>query len=144
MWYRFDVVIPAGTTEAAPVRREIRLPAGIITGVRIRYPPGPRGTVSVAIFQGGHKMFPRGYELPAALPDRPGPPSWFVGDDEAVLLNEHVETIEGWHWFLEGFSPMAAYPHRVYVDIFVLEKEFAQPLDPVRELVEQMRRLIGL
>ena len=144
MWYRYELLVEAGTTEAAPERHEINIPAGIITGVRVRFPPGPRSLVSIAIFQGTHKMWPRGYETVLGVPDRPGPPAWYRGDNEAIQWEEHVRNIEGWHWFLVGFSPDATHDHTIFVDIFVLETEYAEPYTAVQQLVEQMRNLIGL
>lgn len=144
MWYRYEITVPANTLEAAPERHEIGIPAGVIKGIRIRFPPGPRGMVSVAVFQGNHKMWPRGYELPVVVPDRPGPPAWFVGDNEWVEWPEHVRNIEGWHWFLVGFSPGTTYQHVVYVDISIIEKEFAEPYTAVQELVEAFKQLVGI
>ena len=144
MWYRYEIEVPAGTTALRPERHEIGIPAGVITGVRVRFPPGPRGLVSIGIFQGTHKMWPRGYETPTGVPDRPGPPAWYRGDNEWIAWNEHVPNIEGWHWFLVGFAPATAYPHTVFVDIFILETEYAETWGPIQELVKTLKDLIGL
>lgn len=144
MWYRFEITVPAKTAAAAPERHEIKIPPGVITGVRIRFPPGPRGTVSIGIFLGAHQMWPRGHEVPIGVPDRPGPQTWFKGDNEWIEWEDHVETETGDHWSLVGFSPAATKSHVVYVDIFVLEAEYARPMDPIRELVNTLKRVIGL
>jgi len=154
MWYRYEITVERGTTQAAPERHEIKVPAGIIKGVRIRFPPGPRGQVSIAVYQGTHKMWPRGHEFepapqydPLGAPivrDRPGPPSWYRGDDEQVDWDDYVENIEGWHWYLVGFAPDAAYNHTVYVDLFILEKEYANPLDPLVRFINAFEKLIGI
>ena len=144
MWYRYELEIPAGTTEALPERHEIGIPAGVIKGVRIRYPPGPAGLVSAAVFLGTHKMWPRGQRWRTSAPALDGVPVWWRGDGEWIAWEEHVVNIEGWHWFLEGYSPNATLPHTVFVDIFVLEAEFARPMDPIRDLVGTIKRLIGL
>lgn len=144
MWYRYEIYVPAGTAEAAPERHEINIPPGVITGVRVRFPPGPRGLVSVGIFQGTHKMWPRGFELPTDVPARIPYPTWYRGDNEWIAWEEHVRNIEGWHWFLVGFSPDATYDHTVYVDIFILEEEYAEPYTATQRLVKLLEDLIGI
>jgi hypothetical protein len=132
MWYRYYVTVPRGTLHGAPARKEVQLPAGVIVGVRVRFPPGPRGQVLTAVFQGSHKMWPRGED------------NWAWGDDEPIEMSEHVRNIEGWHWFLEGYAPLTVYDHTVWWDFNVLETEYAEPYTAVQNLVEALKRVIGL
>ena len=132
MWYRYFITVPRGTEKTAPARKEIQLPAGVIIGVRVRFPPGPRGIVFTAVFQGNHKMWPRGEG------------NWAWGDNEPIPMTEHVRNIEGWHWFLEGYAPDTFYNHTVWWDFNVLETEYAEPYKAVQQLVELLKKVIGL
>lgn len=132
MWYRYFLPVPRGTTRIRPARKEIGLPEGVITKVRVRFPPGPRGQVYTAVFQGTHKMWPRGEG------------NWAWGDDESIEMGEHVRTIEGWHYFLEGYAEETNYDHTVWWDFNVLEKEYAETWGPIQELVRLLKDVIGL
>ena len=132
MWYRYFITIPADTAEGAPIRKEIGLPEGVVTKVRVRFPPGSRGQVFTAVFQGTHKMWPRGEG------------NWAWGDDEPIEMGEHVRNIKGWHWFLEGYAPNTRFEHAIWWDFNVLETEYAEPYNILRELVKLLRDLIGL
>ena len=154
MWYRYYLTVPRGTTENLPIIREIQLPEGVVTKVRVRFPPGCRGQVYTACFQGTHKMWPRGSmpdpdpPIPAPVPlrvdDRLGRSSWAWGDDETIEMTEHVRNITGWHYLLEGYAPLTSYNHTVWWDFNVLEKEYAETWGPIQELVRLLKDVIGL
>ena len=132
MWYRYYITVPRGTEKTTPVRKEIGLPEGVVTKVRVRFPPGPRGEVYTAVYQGAHKMWPRGEG------------NWAWGDDEPIEMTEHVRNITGWHWTLEGYAPDTVYSHTVWWDFNVLEQEYAEPYSAVQRLVELLKDVIGL
>ena len=147
MWYRFEAWIPNSGTEPNPVRYEVRLPAGVIKRVRVRFQSGPNYKVYVRILLGTHQMWPRGPPLlpeRADLPPKEFPQYWFRGEDEVIEWEEHVPTQAGDHWFLEIFADECYYDHTVAVGFNVLEAEYARPMDPIRELVGTLKRLIGL
>ena len=147
MWYRFEVWVPDSDTRIAPVRYELRIPPGIIKGVRVRFPPGPNNRVYIRILLGSHQMWPRG---PPAIPDvlpavhPPVTSYWFRGDDEVIEWEEHVPTQDGDHWFAEIRADNCRHDHTIAVGFNVLEVEYGQPLEPVRDLVGTLKRLIGL
>ena len=134
MWYRYFLTVPRGTEKGETVRarKEIGLPEGVITKVRVRFPPGPRGQVFTAVFQGAHKMWPRGEG------------NWAWGDDEPIEMSEHVKNIKGWHYTLEGYAPDTSYNHTIWWDFNVLETEYAETWRPIQELVKLLKDLIGL
>jgi len=132
MWYRYALLVETDDTKMAPARKEIELPEGVVTGVRVRFPPGSRGQVYTAVFQGTHKMWPRGE----------GNYAW--GDNESIDMDEHVRNITGWHYFLEGYAVNCRYDHTVWWDFNVLEKEYAETWGPIQELVRLLKDLIGL
>lgn len=132
MWYRYKITIPRATDPVVTTRKEIGLPEGVITKVRVRFPPGSRGQVHTAVYQGVHKMWPRGE----------GNYAW--GDDEPIEMTEHVRNIKGWHWTLEGFPDATVYDHTVWWDFNVLEREYAETWHPIQELVKLLKDVIGL
>ena len=132
MWYRYYLTVATGKTIQTPAIKEIVLPAGVIVGVRVRFPPGSRGQVDTAVFHGAHKMWPRGEG------------NWAWGDDEWIPMVEHVRNIEGWHWFLKGYETNCRYDHTVWWDFNVLEKEYAETWGPIKELVKLIKTLLGL
>ena len=132
MWLRYSLEIPAGQVEEPPARVEIAVPEGIVHGFRMRYPPGPRGTVSSGVFLGNVKMFP-------------GDPSeWFIGENEAIEGDTHIVNKKGWHWFIHGYAPLAGFPHTVYVDIMIDREEDVSPWRTLQDLIRIIKELIGL
>jgi len=132
MWYRYFLTVPRGTPWRTPVTKEIHLPEGVVTKVRVRFPPGPRGQVFTAIFEGTHKMWPRGEG------------NWAWGDDEPIEMGEHVRNIEGFHWILKGYEVNCRYDHTIWWDFNVLEREYAETWTPIQELVRLLKNVIGL
>ena len=132
MWLRYSLMIPAGQEKDPPASTEISVPEGIVHRFRMRYPPGPNGTVSSGVFLGGMKMFPQ------------SPSEWFIGDDEWIEGDTHIVTKKGWHWFIHGYSPYAFYEHTVYVDIMVDREEDVSPWRTLEDLIRIIKQLIGL
>ena len=147
MWYRFELVVPDPDPLIIPTVKEIKLPAGVIKKVRVRFPPGPRNQVYIRIMQGVVQMWPRG---PTMQPPYPAanaplfPQYWFRGDDEAIEWVEHVPTKPGDHWFLEGFAENCRYVHRVAVGFNIIEEDVANPWRVLEDLVAILRKLIGI
>lgn len=132
MWYRFSAEIPLNRLRTNPYVREFTVPEGVVHRVRMRYPPGPRGMVSSAVFLGAAKIFPMDES------------EWFVGEDEWVEGTCHVVTRKGWHWSIQGYSPGTANAHTVYVDLFVLSEEKVTPWMVLSDFVAIMKKLIGV
>ena len=132
MWYRFSAEIPINRAKNNPFVREFKLPEGIVHRIRMRYPPGPRGMVSSAVFLGAAQIFPM----------EPG--EWFVGDNEWIDGTCHVVTKTGWEWSIRGYSPGTKYVHRVFADLFVLSEEKASPYLILRDFVDIVKKLIGI
>ena len=147
MWYRFELMVPDPDLGDNPTRKEIKLPAGVIKRVRVRYPPGPRNQVYIRILIGTAQMFPRGPTLqpPYAAADLPlFPQYWFRGDDETIEWDEHVPTQVGEHWFLEAYAENCRYAHTVSVGFNMIEEDVASPWKVLEDLVAILKRLIGL
>ena len=132
MWYRFSAEIPINRPMNNPYVREFTIPEGIVHRVRMRYPSGPRGRVSSAVFLGATKIFPMDES------------EWFVGNDECVEGETYTVTKKGWHWSIQGYSPGTTHAHRVFVDLFVLSEEKANPWKTLASFVEIVKKLIGV
>jgi len=147
MWYRFEIWVPDTDTEAGVVTYNIRLPAGVIKKVRVRFPPGPNNKVALRIMLGGHQMYPRG---PPAIPEydptvHPSVPSyWFRGDDEAIEWEDHVPTQVGDHWSVEAQADDCWHDHTIIVGFNVIEEDVANPWRILEDLVAIFKRTIGL
>lgn len=66
----FAVTVPAGTAQASPVIVALDMPPRIVTAVRWRVPPGPRGAMGWALSLAGQHLYPWGNG------------NWIVADDE--------------------------------------------------------------
>lgn len=147
MWYTFELRVPDPSTAANPTIKEIRLPAGVIKKVRVRYPPGPRNQVYIRILLGIAQIFPRGPTLQPPYDAEELPifaQYWFRGDDEAIEWDDHVPTQVGDHWFLEGYAENCRYDHTVAVGFNVIEEDEASPWKVLEDLVSILKNLIGV
>lgn len=132
MFYPWDITIPAGTTEAAPIEQKLILTAGIIKNVHIKFPAGCHGMVKVRLFRWGFQLIP--------LTDG----EWVTGDDETVPTETYYELTESPFFLMfKGCSPDTTYDHKISVrieiepalkesDLQVIEKlnEISQSLEP--------------
>ncbi|GAI49513.1 unnamed protein product [marine sediment metagenome] len=147
MWYRFEIWVPNTDTEPGVVTYSLRLPAGVIKKMRIRFPPGPNNKVSIRIMLGAHQMYPRG---PPAIPEydpavHPAVPSyWFRGDDEAIEWEDHVPTKVGDHWSVEAQADTCDHSHTIIIGFNVIEEDVASPWRSLEDLVAIFKRTIGL
>ena len=132
MFYRYALLVPAGTPVNAPVEQEFKLDAGIIHRVIVKFPPGCHQRVYFAIYRGANQQFPT------------GPSGWFSGDAENLDFLEHVENKHGFHWIMKGCSPGTAYDHIITVRIGVLRAEDISPFTIVKDLVAIFKRMMGL
>ena len=131
MFYRYALLVPAGTPVNAPVEAEFKLDAGVIHRVIVKFPPGCHQRVYFAIYQGANQQFPT------------GPSGWFQGDGENLDFPEHVTNKHGYHWYMKGASPTARHDHTITVRIGVLRKEDISPFTIVKDLVDIFKVLLG-
>jgi hypothetical protein len=108
MFYAWDILIPADTKEAAPVRQILELPVGIITQVHIKFPAGCHGMVKVRLFRWGFQLVPLSSD------------EWITGDDESIPTETYYPLLAT-PTFLKfiGCSPDTTYPHTISVRIEV-------------------------
>lgn len=97
----FAATLPAGTLDSAPATIELAMPARIVSGVRVRIPPGPSGAVGWALGSAGVRVLPWGDQ------------QWIVGDDEVIEAPLTGQITSG-AWQLIGYNT-GLFDHTIYV-----------------------------
>jgi len=132
MDYAWDILITADTKASSPKEQLLRLNAGVITKVEVKFPSGQHGMVKVRLYHEDSQLIPlsRG--------------EWVTGDDEAVVMSEYFE-LKNRPWALKfkGCSPGTTYDHTVTVRITVLLKIVASMI-PVIELLTKLLEKMGV
>lgn len=109
----FSVLIPSGTTVAAPQVTLLDFDDGIVTGIRIRIPPGPAGFVG---FQFTHKG---GQVIPFTGSN------FIIADDEVIEWSvSNMPTANGWQ--LRAYNT-DVYDHTIYVIFSIDEIPVGRP-----------------
>lgn len=97
----FEVLVPAGTLQAAPQTTTLAMPARIVERLEVRIPPGPNGSVGWAFTSGGARVFP-------FLPG-----SWVVANDETIPVPVEGAPEAG-AWQLQAYNT-GRWDHTLYV-----------------------------
>lgn len=133
MFYDFEVTIPAGTLEADPVEVEMKLTNGVIHTIRVDFPPGPRGEVRLAIFQGSLQRYPfnRGGSFRAD--------NTYINFEDFLDFQSspYILTAKGW-------SPTAAYDHTLHIQIGLIESKIALASLRLAAGMEKFLKLVGI
>lgn len=97
----FPVTVPAGTPITAPQVTNLTMPPRIVTGFRVRVPPGPRGNLGWSLSVAGTRIIPWGAD------------QWFVVDDE--IIDEQLDgQIDSGAWQLAAYNT-GTFAHTLYV-----------------------------
>ena len=114
MFYAWDITVGASTLESSPKTQELKLTAGVITRVDLKYPAGCKGMVKVRILHSEFQLVPlsRG--------------EWVTGDNETVPT-ETFFTLSPDQNSLKfvGVSPGTSYPHTITVRVNIEPEEVA-------------------
>lgn len=132
MFFAWDISVPAGTPEASPTTQILKLTAGVMTKVAVKYPEGCHRLVKVRLKHWESQLIPlsRG--------------EWLTGNDESVETDTYFELATGpYELKFEGASPSAGYDHTVTVRVTVLPRAAASML-PFIELLTRMFQRMGL
>ena len=133
MFYDFEITITAGTTTASPKVVDMKLTHGVIHAVKIDFPPGPRGEVYLAIFQGGVQRWPF---------NRGG---YFRADNTLINFDEFLElNSEPYILTAKGWSPDANYDHTLHIQIGVIESKIALASLKLATGIEKFLKLVGI
>lgn len=121
MLYAFDITIPANTLEATPTTEELKLCAGRIKKIEVKFPSGCHGMVKTRLFRGIFQL----------LPLSSG--EWLIGDDEPVSCNYNYQLDTApLSLVFKGCSPSTTYEHTITVRI-ELERDVADKLESINE-----------
>lgn len=107
------IVVPAGTTVAAPQTTALTLRDAVLERIEVRVPPGPSGLVGFAFLHSGQQV----------IPFRAG--DWIITDDELLdWATENYPT--GNKWSFRAYN-IDVYQHTMY-----LRLHFREIVSPVR------------
>jgi hypothetical protein len=130
MFYAWDIVVPAGTTEDNPKTQTLKLSKGVITRAEVKFPAGCHGLVKVRLYFHEFQLVPlsRG--------------EWVTGDDETCETEAYYEMM-GTPYELKfiGASPDCTYDHGITVRVQVLPKAIASWVQVIEALNKLLRRL---
>jgi len=130
--YTAKLVVPASTTVADPITADLKVSQGRISQVSVTWTPGSQWLNPLRIMEEGGQIIPSeggGYCRGNGEPD--------VWEEHIILEKPHpVLVLEAWN---EGND----YEHDVLVSIVVLPIA-PDAMKPVRDLIEILKRLIGL
>ncbi len=133
MRFEFALDVPANTLETAPAELECPLTHGVITGVRLFYPPESSGLVHARVRRGLHQVWPLNPE--GAFLAHPQEDTW--GEYEELLDQPLGVTLQAW-------NDDDTYPHTIYLAINMLPQAVAERDRETSSLLGRFLRLVGL
>jgi hypothetical protein len=107
----FDITVPAGVTQASPMRFTTSFQQGDVIEIDVKVPPGPSGNVGFFIGCGGSQYVPR-------------TPGTFVIPDNDYLVWPMANAINTGAWFVTAFNT-DLYSHLIQVAFHVNELQYA-------------------
>jgi len=107
-YYHQDIVVPAGTTIAAPVVVDSPTPAVELLSVNVRVPAGHAGRTGFQVVLSQEAVIPYG-----------SPPAWLILDNDEVVLNAGYNT--------DTSLSFVAYNLDVYDHVFHVDWVCQQP-----------------
>ena len=132
MFFAWDISVTAATAEATPKTQILKLSAGVITGVDVKFPSGCHGLVKVRL---------KHWESPLVPLSRG---EWITGDDEPVKAQMYFELPKGpYELKFEGASPGADFDHTVTVRVSILPRAVASMV-PLIEMLTRLFQRMGL
>ena len=130
MFSAWDITVPADTPLLAPITQKLKLPAGIISKIDIKFPSGCNGMVKVVIKRWTFQLVP----LSSG--------EWITGNDETVPTETTYELLETpFEIEFQACSPSTTYEHKITIRIEVIpavslsDKQIIDRLDKIVEAV---------
>lgn len=131
MFYSRKITTPANTARGSAVRTEIKLAAGVITKMAVRFPAGAHFLLKVTVSANEHQMFPKNSS------------DYLVGEDERIEADEfykldksaNVASVETW-------NEDTAYVHDCVVMITVLPLWLASPKEGLGRVIYMLTLLL--
>lgn len=133
MFYDFPISVPANTLESVPVTKEMKLAAGVVNYVEVRFKYGPSFMVGVRILHGGHQLWPT------------NPESDFRDDGRPIIFGENY-TLDPDSNILKAvcYSPGTAFPHDIFIRLGILPEEAVAPLTGIAGGLSKFLTLVGI
>lgn len=133
MWYHYTLPVTAGTLEAAPVAKQLKLTHGVITHISVLFPTGCKQLVKVRLLHQEHQIFPNNPDEPASADGMPE-----GGDVHYQLYGEPFEIKA------IGYAPAAIYDHSITIMVNVLPPEVAEPWTVQTSILDKLKNVFGL
>jgi hypothetical protein len=130
MLYTAAITVPAGTTEAAPVKTNIKCAGGILYFVSVLFPAGVNALAHTTLWRGSHQFIPstQGMNL--------------TGDGETVTINAYeVLAAETNVVALKSWNDDDTYEHILYVRIAV-EREDVLAFGTIQSRIPELVRKV--
>ena len=101
----FQVTIPAGTQQAAPLVTDVSFPSREVERITVKVPPGPSGLMGFALTMNGHRVIPLNSG------------AWIITDDHTYhwAMTDLPNTGQ---WQVSGFNTVI-YDHSLFVDFWL-------------------------
>ena len=101
----FQVTIPAGTQQAAPLVTDVSFPSREVERITVKVPPGPSGLMGFALTMNGQRV----------IPINSG--AWIITDDHTYdwAMTDLPNTGQ---WQVTGYNT-DIYDHTLYIDFLV-------------------------
>ena len=132
MDYWFSVTTPANTKKEDAVETEMQVTEGIITHVWLKHPPGCHGLAHATISDGLSQIYPTNKDED------------YHGDEFPMEWDDYYELLSPAKLFLHTWNDSTLYSHGVDVRITIQPKAIAQPWQVVSDLVNMLRKLMGI
>jgi len=133
MLFTWNVTVPANTLEIAPKEDILKLSAGVVTHIGVKFPAGCHGMVGVRLLRSEGQILP----VPRG--------EWVTGDDEEAQAVYHIEFRKEVELLkFQGISPGTDYNHTISVRITILPAWIATPYMIFADLVKIFKRMLGL
>ena len=132
MDYWFSVTTPANTKKEDAIETEMQVTEGIITHVWLKHPPGCHGLAHATISDGLSQIYPTNKDED------------YHGDEFPMEWDDYYELLSPAKLFLHTWNDSTLYSHGVDVRITMQSKAIAQPWQVVSDLVNMLRKLMGI
>ena len=132
--YVFELEIPAGMPETAPVQGTLTIEGAVLDRLHVLIPKGHHALARLAIFYGINQIFP--YE----------PGTWLRGNGESMSLRMNWPLPESkTRLTFKGWNEDGRNPHTFYLRLEVTEEvEEARPWRVITDFVAILKKLMGL
>jgi hypothetical protein len=109
MLFSWRITVTAGTAEDSPITETLKLTAGVMTLIQVRFEKGCKHLVMVKLLRAEHQI----------LPANPG--QWLTGDEETVVDEPYYElVVQPIDLKFLACSPSCTYDHDIAVRVLIL------------------------